>query len=180
MMTPSILTPLTVRRIQPADVAAYQHVRQHALQDVPQFVGPSAEWEALADLASLQMRMANYESEGTFPFACFSGNDCAGVAAFTRKSNPKYAHKVFFWGLYVLPAYRKNSVGSLLMQHRIAFAKTLPGVRFATLQMTTTNNAARALHRRFGFISCGIEPAALNLNGTLHDFELMQLDLFKS
>jgi L-amino acid N-acyltransferase YncA len=45
------------------------------------------------------------------------------------------------------------------------------------LQVTTTNELARVLHQRFGFVSCGIEPQAMNLNGKFYDFELMQLDV---
>src|SRR5262249_34783215 len=149
---------MSVRRLQSSDAVAYQHIRRCALKDVPQFVGPLAEQEALCDLPDLQHRMEHYESEGIFPFGCFSDNQWAGVAALSRKQNPKYSHKVFFWGLYVLPAFRGRSVGRLLMEHRIAFARALPGVRFATLQVTTTNEPAHALHQRFGFVSCGIEP----------------------
>jgi len=122
-------------------------------------------------------RMEAYEAEGVFPFGCFLDEQCAGVAALSRKLNPKYSHKVFFWGLYILREFRGQSIGRRLMEHRIAFARSLPGVRFVTLQVTTTNRQARALHQRFGFVSCGIEPQALQLNGKFYDFELMQLTL---
>jgi len=168
---------MVVRRLQSSDAESCQRVRRRALADVPQFVGPLAEQEALCDLAELKMRMDAYEAEGVFPFGCFLGEQCAGVAALSRKLNPKYSHKVFFWGLYILPEFRGQSIGRSLMEHRIAFARSLPGVRFATLQVTTTNQPARVLHQRFGFVSCGIEPSALCLNGQFCDFELMQLAL---
>lgn len=168
---------MVIRHLQSSDAEAYQQVRRHALDEVPQFVGPLAEQEALCDLAELRARMENYETEGIFSFGCFVGEHCVGVAAFSRKLNPKYSHKVFFWGLYVLPAYRGRSVGRQLMEHRIAFARGLSSVRFATLQVTTANEPARILHQRFGFVSCGIEPQALHLNGKFYDFELMQLEL---
>jgi len=168
---------MTIRPILSSDAAVYQRIRKCALKDVPQFVGPSAEREALSELSGLQSLLENYAAEGTYCFGCFSGSECAGVAAMSRRPNPKYSHKVFFWGLYVLPAYRGQSAGRLLMEHRIAFARNLPGVQFATLQVTTTNQPARILHQRFGFVSCGIEPQALHLDGKFYDFELMQLDL---
>jgi ribosomal protein S18 acetylase RimI-like enzyme len=168
---------MIVRRLQSSDAAIYQQIRRCALKDVPQFVGPLAEQEAVSDLSELCSRMERYESEGIFPFGCFLDGECAGVASLSRKLNPKYSHKVFFWGLYVLPAHRGRSVGRQLMEHRIAFARELPGVRFATLQVTTTNKPARILDQRFGFLSCGIEPQALHLDGKFYDFELMQLDL---
>ena len=168
---------MLIRRLKSSDAAAYQAVRRHALNDVPQFVGPLAEQEALCDLAELQARMDRYEAESVSPFGCFLDGQCVGVAAFSRKLNPKYAHKVFFWGLYVMPAARGRSAGRLLMEQRIAFARSLPGVRFAMLQVTTTNEPARALHQRFGFVSCGVEPKAMHLNGKFYDFEMMQLEL---
>jgi ribosomal protein S18 acetylase RimI-like enzyme len=48
------------------------------------------------------------------------------------------------------------------------------------LQATTTNEPAKALYRKFGFVSCGIEPKALKLGDDYWDFETMQLDLAKS
>jgi ribosomal protein S18 acetylase RimI-like enzyme len=168
---------MLVRRLQSSDAAVYQKIRRHAVSDVPQFVGPLAEQEALCDLTELQSRMDAYEAEGVFLFGCFSDEQCVGVAALSRKLNPKYSHKVFFWGLYIPPEFRGRSIGRQLMEHLIAFARSLPGVRFAMLQVTTTNEPARALHQRFGFVSCGIEPRALFLDGRFYDFELMQMNL---
>lgn len=168
---------MSIRRIQVSDAAGYQTVRKAALKDVPQFVGPSAEQEAVCALSEMEARIQNEEAEGIYRFGVFLDGRCAGVAAMTRKLNPKYSHKVFFWGLYILPEFRGRSVGRKLMEERIVFARTLPGVRFATLQVTTTNEPARILHQRFGFVSCGIEPQAMCLDGKFYDFELMQLDL---
>lgn len=155
----------STRLLQPSDAAIYQSIRQQALQDVPQFVGPLAEQEALEELSILETRMGRSQSDGCYRFGCFSNRECIGVAALSQKLNPKYSHKVFFWGLYVLAAWRGRSAGRRLMEGRISFARSLKGVRFATLQVTTTNEPARALHQRFGFTSCGIEPQALCLEG---------------
>lgn len=172
-----IQEPLTIRRLQSSDAALYQKIRQSALKEVPQFVGPFAEQEALSELVELQSRMDRYKSEGIHTFGCFLDGECAGVASLTRKLNPKYSHKVFLWGMYVLPPCRGRSVGRQLLEHCIAFTHGLPGVRFAALQVTTTNKEARRLYQHFGFTSCGIEPQAMHLHGKFYDFEWMQLDL---
>ncbi len=168
---------MIIRRIQASDAAGYQEVRKAALKDVPQFVGPLGEQEANCALNELETRIKNEEAEGIYRFGVFLDGRCVGVAAMSRKLNPKYAHKVFFWGLYILPEFRGRSVGRKLMEERIAFARTLSGVRFATLHVTTTNEPARILHQKFGFVSCGVEPEAMCLDGKFYDFELMQLDL---
>lgn len=168
---------MTLRRIQVSDAADYQAVRRAALKDVPQFVGPAAEQEAGCSLSELESWIQNEEAEGIYRFGVFLDGHCAGVTAVSRKLNPKYAHKVFLWGLYILPEFRGRSLGRKLVEEQIMFVRTMPGVRFATLQVTTTNEPARMLYRRCGFVSCGVEPQAMCLDGKFYDFELMQLDL---
>jgi ribosomal protein S18 acetylase RimI-like enzyme len=168
---------MTFRRLQSSDAIIYQQIRRHALNEMPQFVGPLAEQEALSELTQLQSCMDGYESEGIFPFGCFLDAECAGVAALTRKLHPKYSHKLFLWGMYILPAYRGRSIGRHFMEHLLSFAHNLNGVRFVILQVTTSNAPARVLYQRFGFVSCGIEPQAIRLGEMFHDFEMMQLDL---
>ena len=168
---------MPIRSLLPSDAEAYRRIRQVSLAEVPQFVGPLAEQEAQSPVALLQTRLTQYESEGLFPFGFFVGNHCAGVAALSQKANPKYAHKVFFWGMYVMPEFRGRHIGRNLMKHRIDFARNRLKARFVSSQVTTTNKPSLALHHRFGFISCGVETHAMLLDGKFHDFELMHLDL---
>jgi ribosomal protein S18 acetylase RimI-like enzyme len=167
-----------VRLLEPSDAGVYQALRRSALVEVPEFVGPSAEREARCEAGELRARMVSHRAEGIYRFGCFVDGTCAGVAAQTQNPNPRYSHKVFFWGLYVAPAFRRQAVAGALMEHRLAFARSLPGVKFVMLQVTTSNHHSRRLHERHGFVSCGIEPGAMRLeDGRMFDFELMQLRL---
>jgi ribosomal protein S18 acetylase RimI-like enzyme len=165
------------RSLQPADAAVYRHIRRTALNEVPQFVGPMAEQEALSGLVPLQSQLARYPIEGNYAFGFFFGTDCAAIAVLTRKMHAKYAHKLFLWGMFVRPDYRGRSVGRHFLAHLLAFAREQPGVRFVSLQVTTTNEPAKALYRGHGFTSYGVEPQAVVHEGSFYDFEMMQLDL---
>ena len=168
---------MNIRLLEPSDAALYRRIRQQALAEAPQFVGPLGEREAGSDLADLQARLAAYPSEGVRVFGLFMADTCAAVAGLSRQPNPKYAHKLFLWGLYVLPDHRGRSVGRGLLQWLLDYARELPGVRFVALQVTKTNEPARALYLAHGFRRYGEEPAALLVDGRSFDFELMQLDL---
>jgi len=165
------------RTLQPDDAVFYQFARRRALEELPQFVGPLAEREASMEVDELRRQLAAYPAQGVNVFGCFLNGEGAAVAAMTRKLDPKYAHKLFLWGMFVLPSYRRHSIGRCFLSHLVGFAQQQVGVQFITLQVTTTNAPARALYERNSFVSYGIEPCALLLNGAFLDFELMQLDL---
>jgi L-amino acid N-acyltransferase YncA len=85
--------------------------------------------------------------------------------------------RCFSGGCYVVREGRGSGVGRALMGHRIEMARGMEGVRMCSLQMTTTNEAARRLHRAAGFVGCGVEREAMCVGGVFYDFELMQLAL---
>ena len=168
---------MIVRPLQPTDAACYREIRRRALAEAPQFLGPLGEREATSELAELQARMAAYPGEGVHLFGSFVDEACVAVAGLNRSPNPKYAHKMFLWGMYVLPEHRGHSIGREILQELLAFARGHAGVRFVHLQVTSTNEPARALYLGHGFVCHGREPCALRLNDRDFDFELMQLSL---
>src|SRR5579871_326248 len=93
---------MVVRRIAIEDVEVYQGVRRRALEEVPEFVGPQAEWEARCGVGELRERLGRYEEEGLYAFGYFREGGCLGVAGMRRELGERWRHKVFFWGLYVM------------------------------------------------------------------------------
>lgn len=168
---------VAVRTVGPGDAAAYLALREASLREAPHLVGPRAEREARADSVSLASILGSYPREGVHAFGAFLGPECAAAAALARPADVKYSHKMFLWGMYVLPAHRGRSLGQELLAHIVGFARGQAGVRRLTLQVTTTNAAAKALYGKFGFVTYGIERQAMLLDGESHDFELMELDL---
>jgi ribosomal protein S18 acetylase RimI-like enzyme len=165
------------RPLAPEDAEAYRAIRRSALVEAPQFVGPLAEREAGLELVELRSQLRAYPAQGIHVFGTFIAGDAAAVAAMTRKLDPKYAHKLFLWGMFVLPEFRGKSIGRRFLDHLLAFGRQQAGVRFINLQVTTTNTPARALYASRGFVSYGVEREALRLDAGSFDFEMMQLDL---
>ena len=60
--------------------------------------------------------------------------------------------------LAVLPEFRRNGVGSLLLDFALKEGVKL-GARRATLEVRRSNDAARLLYERFGFTIAGVRAA---------------------
>jgi [ribosomal protein S18]-alanine N-acetyltransferase len=60
--------------------------------------------------------------------------------------------------LAVLPAHRRTGIGSELMAHVLSEGVRLGAVR-ATLEVRRSNDAARLLYERFGFVVRGVRQA---------------------
>jgi ribosomal protein S18 acetylase RimI-like enzyme len=165
---------MIIRPLQPGDAAGYLALRRRALAEAPQFVGPLGEREAMGGMEELLDRLAAYPAEGTQVFGSFANEALAAAAGLNRSQNPRYSHKMFLWGMYVLPEYRRQACGRGLLEHLLDLARGRQGVRLVNLQVTAANEPAKAFYRRSGFASYGIEPVALQLDGQFYDFEMMQ------
>jgi ribosomal protein S18 acetylase RimI-like enzyme len=165
------------RLLGPLDAPAYRSLRQRALAEAPQYVGPLGEREAMSSVEDLQTRLTAYPGEGVSMVGGFVDGICTAAAGLNRSLNHKYAHKMFLWGMYVLPEHRGCSLGRQLLEHLLALAREQAGVRFVQLQVTSTNDPAVSLYRRGGFVRYGLEPSALRLDGRDYDFALMQCEL---
>jgi len=168
---------LQIRPLAAEDAAIYQELRRLSLAEAPHLVGPRAEREARDELPALRARIAGYPGEGVFAFGGFRDGICAAAGALARNPDPRFSHKLFLWGMYVRPEFRGQSAGRQMLEHLLAFARRQPGAECVMLQATTTNEPAKALYRKFGFVSCGIEPKALKIGGNYWNFETMQVDL---
>jgi ribosomal-protein-alanine N-acetyltransferase len=64
----------------------------------------------------------------------------------------------------VHPEYRKNGIGSLLIEGLIDIAKT-EGISRMTLEVRRSNLAAQRLYRKYGFEECGLRKSYYADNG---------------
>ncbi len=88
----------------------------------------------------------------TAVFGAFAGREIVGVVRLAREPGPKEAHKGRVGGFFVRPEWRRQGGGVALM-------------------------AARALCRRFGFLTYGVEPRARKEGRGYSDMVLMALRL---
>jgi ribosomal protein S18 acetylase RimI-like enzyme len=88
-----------------------------------------------------------------------------GAVGIRRLERPKLHHKAELWGMYVRASHRRAGLGRRLVEAAIQFAREQDGVRQVHLAVTERAVAAAALYESLGFVTWGIEPAGLRVDG---------------
>lgn len=158
-----------LRLLTPEDLPLYRPVRLRGLREHPQAFGSSFDEEVNDGVPRIGVP-PNVTVGG------FAGDGLAGIGSFIVSSRAKQRHKGFIVGFYVVPELRGSGLAAALLDRLIAEARGA-GLRGLTLSVTWGNEPARRLYRRAGFVTYGVEPAALAVDGRLLDEELMALAL---
>ncbi|MGE5674554.1 MAG: N-acetyltransferase family protein [Mycobacterium leprae] len=166
---------MEMRRLVPADIAAYKAIRLEALELAPEAFGSDlAEQRTMSD-AEWLVRIGG--SDDAYIVGAFEGGQLIGTAGFSRERRRKTRHKGGIWGVYVTPAARGQGVARRLMAAILEDARHQEGLEQLTLAVVSENAAALALYRQLGFTVYGTERHALKLNERYLDEELMLLFL---
>ena len=123
--------------------------------------------------AALLEQMAN-SSHSRF-FLALDGDRIVGNACANGYGNPRLAHRRSL-AITVLRDYWGRSIGTELMARMLAFCRET-GAELATLEVRSDNERAKALYRKFGFVSFGTFPKFFKLDGQYFDVDCMTLDL---
>ena len=113
-------------------------------------------------------------------FGAFEDDALAGSAGIFRARHPKAAHRMQLWGMYVAPEHRGRGLGTHLLDAAIAHARSLRGIAWIDLGVTTAAEAARRLYERAGFTMWGTQRDALRAEGHGVDEHHMALPLVSS
>jgi RimJ/RimL family protein N-acetyltransferase len=161
---------ILIRRLDPAEAAAYREIRLEALRCNPEAFGSTFAAESLRTLEQFTERVTNCPV-----FGAFRNDALVGMAGFMRREGAKDAHKGMLWGMYVQAGSRNAGVGRRLAEAVIDFA----GQQVEVLQLTVVseNQPARRLYASLGFIEYGIERHALKQDGRYYDEILMAKNL---
>ena len=166
---------MEVREITSTEGQDYFKLRVQSEIEYPEFVGFNAEKELESGADKIGEILSNYPSNGTIVFGGFRNNKLIGVTALSRRLSPKYLHKAFMWGMYVLPDFRGTNAAKLLMQTAIDWASNHPEVIAITLQVTLSNVRGQRFYKRFGFNIFGTESNAICASGEFHGVYYMEL-----
>jgi len=158
---------MLIRRLTPDDAARFQELRLQGLRESPTAFSSSFEEECDRPLEVVAGRIT--PDAGRAVLGAFEGDALVGQIGVGIDGGRKLAHKRIIWGMYVAPDHRGRGIGRRLVQQALEFAATIPGVRQVTLGVNAANTAARRLYESAGFEAYGIEPAALLVDGELHD-----------
>ncbi len=161
---------ILIRRLDPAEAAAYRQIRLEALRRNPEAFGSTFAAESERPPERFTERVTNCPV-----FGAFWNDALVGMAGFVRREGAKDAHKGMLWGMYVQPGSRKAGVGRRLAEAVIDFAHQQ--VEILQLTVVSENQPARRLYAKLGFIEYGIEHHALKQDGRYYDEVLMAKDL---
>ena len=156
----------SLRRLAPAEAPLYRALRLEGLADTPEAFGTTLAIESARRPEAFVHRL-----EQTAVFAACNGDHLLGMAGYARETGPKMQHKGVLWGMYVKPQARGTGAAPALVQAVLAHART--EVEQVLLTVIAGNTAARRLYKNQGFIEYGLEPRALQQDGTYYDEVLM-------
>jgi ribosomal protein S18 acetylase RimI-like enzyme len=166
---------MLIRVLGPVDAAPFQTLRLQALTEDPVAFASSYEEERDTPQAVVAERLVPLSDRAIV--GAFDGDRLVGLAAWHREEMRKLQHKGFVWGVFVAETHRGRGLGRRLLQAVIAHAREADGIRQLNLTAYAANTAAIALYESLGFVTYGREPAAICVDGMLHDDVHMSLRL---
>lgn len=166
---------MNVRKLGPDDAAAFQALRLQALREDPIAFASSYEEERDTPLGTVAERLVPTGDRAIV--GAFDGPELVGLAAWHREEMKKLQHKGFVWGVFVKHTHRGQGLARRLLEAVIALARRADGILLLNLTAYADNKAAIALYESMGFVVYGREPAAICVDGLLHDDVHMALRL---
>lgn len=158
---------VNLRKLGPSDAEAFQAVRLQALREDPIAFASSYEEERDLPLATIAERLVATDDRAIV--GAFDGPLLVGLAAWHREEMRKLQHKGFVWGVFVKDSHRGQGLARRLLEAVIALARRADGILLLNLTAYADNRRAIALYESLGFVIYGREPAAICVDGLLHD-----------
>ena len=155
-----------VRRLLPADAAAYRALRIEGFATHPMDFRYSVADEEATSIADAERRLAE-----SFVAGAFADEELVGIGGWTRFAGEKLHHKGLLWGMYVRPTARGSGAADAIVRAIVDAAAR--EVRLLVLTVAEHNGRARRLYERWGFAEYGIEPQAYRVGDAFVDEVLM-------
>lgn len=168
---------MLIRRLLAPDARAYWETRNRGLKEFPDAFTTTYEEGFATSPEKLALRFGGIHSDDFVLGAFTASGGLAGCAGFQRELRLKNHHKGTLIGMYVVPEYRGQRVGRLLLDRLIAEVRSMEGMEQLNLTVTHSNESARTLYLKAGFVTFGLERNALKTGGRYYDKEHMVLVL---
>jgi GNAT superfamily N-acetyltransferase len=146
-----------VRRLAPADAAAYRALMLDGYAGDPEAFTATVAERAPLPLAFWEARLARGDG-AEIVFGALAGEQLVGALGLAFEQRPKLAHKARLFGMYVAPRARLRGLGRLLVEAALDAARRRGGINQVLLTVIDGNPAPLALYTQCGFAQFGIEP----------------------
>jgi ribosomal protein S18 acetylase RimI-like enzyme len=151
-----------IRELREDNVEDYVGLRREALVESPLAFASSAADDLFSEPEAVREQLRR--APEFVIFGAFE-NHLVGAAGLYRDRHLKSSHKAYVWGLYVAPGHRRQGIASQLLDAAVRHARTLRGVSWVHLSVTSAALGAQRLYERAGFRVWGTEPEAFSHEG---------------
>jgi RimJ/RimL family protein N-acetyltransferase len=151
-----------IRTLRDDDAGAYVVLRREALLDSPLAFGASPADDFASSAGTIRDRLGRGPEWAIL--GAFEGGLVGAVGVF-RDGHVKSSHKAHLWGMYVARSHRRQGIGAELVQSALRHARSLAGVSWVHLAVSSAAPGARRVYERAGFEVWGTEPEALRHDG---------------
>lgn len=167
---------LEIRNLTVEDIPGYWALRLKCLREEPDYFGTTYEEEKEISSEAVRSRFEDkWDFGDNFILGAFTGKTLVGYVRLMREPRVKLRHKGEIGGLYVIPAQRRRGIAETLLVGLIERAQAIGGIEQLNLTVESCN--VKALYKKLGFTTFGLEKKALKQNGIYFDEEYMVKDL---
>lgn len=167
---------MNVRRLSSSESRAYWEIRLQSLQESPEAYGSTYAEEA-AFTPEVKAQRCQW-SDDQFVIGAFTEDEqLVGIIGLIRETRIKSRHKAVVTGLYVVPEYRAQGIGRMLLATLLEEVSRIPGLSRLQIFVIGSNGVVKTLYESYGFEVYGIEPDAKRQNGMSYDMIQMSLEL---
>jgi ribosomal protein S18 acetylase RimI-like enzyme len=167
------MSAFRIRVLGPADAIAVRDIRLESLRLYPENFGNAWEEEATQPIGFWEKRLAG----NAHWLGAQIDAELAGLTVVSLNSRMKLAHNGEVGAVFVRDKFHRRGIARALMQSAMEHLRA-SGARYATLNVTAGNEAARKLYESLGFVVCGQLQAELNVDGKFHDELMMRTGFF--
>lgn len=153
---------MKVSILSPQDAEAYAEMRRESLLDSPLAFASSPDDDIVSSAEAAREQLGR--APDSVIFGAFQPGLVGSVGLY-RDRHVKASHKAHLWGMYVVPANRRQGVASRLLDAAIRHAASSAGVAWVELSVSSATPGAQRLYERAGFRLWGTEPDALRHDG---------------
>ena len=137
--------PLLVRRLAPADAAAYRALMLDGYAREPEAFTATVAERAGLPLAFWQARLAPGDAAADIVIGALLDGQLAGALGLGFAQRPKLRHKASLFGMFVAPHARRRGLGRLLVEAALEEARRRAGIVQVQLTVTEGNPAPQGL-----------------------------------